>query len=104
MFKLTILRQDNTIYWVEHFNTQVELDVWLTEEQTRPYWDITFITQIDDLTPIIDPVQLLAQKESDEARAYLLATDWYVLRSFDGIPVPSEITLERIAARLKVVR
>ena len=41
-FKLKIKRQDNSIYWVEHFNSIESLNIWLTEEQTRPYWDSTW--------------------------------------------------------------
>jgi hypothetical protein len=45
-----------------------------------------------------------AQKESEEAKAYLLSTDWYIIREMDsGVPCPSEIKQLRAQARLKVI-
>jgi hypothetical protein len=44
------------------------------------------------------------QRINSEAEAYLLSTDWMVIRSIDGIAVPAEVTLERIAARARIVR
>lgn len=43
-------------------------------------------------------------KTNDGARAYLAATDWYVIREQEtGEPTPPSILAERAAARLKVV-
>lgn len=39
---LVIKREDNSIYWTEHFNDQVTADKWLADEMTRPYWDKTW--------------------------------------------------------------
>jgi hypothetical protein len=44
------------------------------------------------------------QRINSEAEAYLLSTDWMVIRSIDGIAVPAEVTLERIAARARIIR
>ncbi len=39
MFKLEILKSDGSFYWKEHFEKQEEATKWISEEQTRPYWD-----------------------------------------------------------------
>jgi hypothetical protein len=36
---LTIFRKDGTVYWTENFNDTASAQAWITEEQTRPYWD-----------------------------------------------------------------
>ena len=47
---------------------------------------------------------LLAEKESREALAYLKETDWYVTRSIETqVEVPSEVTIKRAEAREKVL-
>lgn len=51
MFKLTIRKQDGSIYWTEHFNSEPELNRWLDTEKTRPYWNRQYTTEIEDLTP-----------------------------------------------------
>ncbi|WP_221740091.1 hypothetical protein [Stutzerimonas stutzeri] len=39
-----------------------------------------------------------------ESRAYLLSTDWYVVRMQEtGVPIPDDILLARQAARGRVV-
>lgn len=51
-YTLKIVRQDSSIYWIAYFNSLDLLNHWLTEEQTRPYWDNTWTTHIytqDDL-------------------------------------------------------
>lgn len=56
-FRLEIKRTDATIYWVEHFKTKEDGDRWLAEEQTRPYWDKSFIpTFIELADPPPNPV------------------------------------------------
>lgn len=45
--KLTIKRADDSIYWVEHFNSVTEQERWLAEEMTRPYWDPTYTTEVE---------------------------------------------------------
>jgi hypothetical protein len=49
--KLTIKRADNSVYWVEHFDSQNDLDKWLAVEMTRPYWNSEFTTETLDITP-----------------------------------------------------
>ena len=42
--------------------------------------------------------------ESNEARAYLKSTDWYIIREMDaGTPCPQEIKDARALARTKVI-
>lgn len=42
--------------------------------------------------------------DKSEARAYLAATDWYIVREMDsGTPCPQEIKDLRAAARLKII-
>lgn len=54
---------------------------------------------------VIDVTAQLEQEQiNKEALQYLADTDWYVIRSIDGVPVPSEIATERAAARLRIVR
>lgn len=58
-----------------------------------------FTVEITDVT-----VEHQAMLESNEARAYLHATDWYIIREFDaGIACSQEIKDLRAAARLKVL-
>jgi hypothetical protein len=53
-------------------------------------------------------VALVAKKAQDklneESMKYLAETDWVVIRSLDGIPVPQDIQEKRIAARAAIVR
>lgn len=51
MFELIINKSDGSHYWTEYFNTRPALDKWLATEQTRPYWDATYTTEIIDHTP-----------------------------------------------------
>lgn len=50
MYQLIIRRQDNSIYWIEHFNTSQALDLWLATEKTRPYWVSSYTTEITVLS------------------------------------------------------
>lgn len=52
IFKLVIKRQDGSTYWVEHFVALEELERWLAEERTRPYWDESYVPHrlsLDDM-------------------------------------------------------
>lgn len=51
MVILVITKSDLSPYWTEHFNDLASCNRWLAEEQTRPYWDKTYISTITDLTP-----------------------------------------------------
>lgn len=48
---LIIKKADGSTYWTEYFNSMALLNAWLSVEQTRPYWDKSFTTQIVDNTP-----------------------------------------------------
>lgn len=67
-FKLTIKKPDGSHYWTEHFNEMVDLDRWLTEEKTRPYWDKGFIYEVVAPARGIVPDNL---KESKELIKYM---------------------------------
>jgi hypothetical protein len=51
MFELLIKKLDGSIHWKEHFNTIEDAQKWITEEQTRTYWDATNTFEITDKTP-----------------------------------------------------
>lgn len=69
MFKLEIKKQDGSSYWTESFNTKLELDEWLAEEKTRPYWDPEYIYEIIQIAnPVVTPIAVDPEKqESIEA-------------------------------------
>jgi hypothetical protein len=99
-YKLTIKNPDNSVYWVEHFKTEAEKNKWLAEEQTRPYWNPSFTTEVEVLT---NPTPTQQEIDQQEALKYLASTDWYIIREMDsGVPCPAEIKQLRQAARLKV--
>lgn len=43
---LKIKRQDGSVYWIEYFNYIEDLNIWLTEEKTRFYWDPNYTSEI----------------------------------------------------------
>jgi hypothetical protein len=67
MITLTIKRVDGSTYWVDHFNTQDECDKWLAEEQTRSYWDKSYVSTSSVDTP--NPAMALAEAERVQAIA-----------------------------------
>lgn len=52
MFELIILKADGSLYWIEHFNDHSSAIAWITEEQTRSYYDPSYTYSIVDHTPI----------------------------------------------------
>lgn len=48
-YKLTILKEDDSIYWVEYFNSKEALDHWFEEEKTRPYWFVNYKSEIEEI-------------------------------------------------------
>lgn len=52
MFELIIKKADQSIYWKEQFSSLAKAQAWLAVEQTRPYWNVGYSTQIIDHTPI----------------------------------------------------
>lgn len=86
MFKFLVNNGSNEA----RFETQAEGIIWVetTFGQGTPY-------TIVDVT---------AEKESQDALAYLSSTDWYVIREADnGTPVPADIRAAREDARSKVI-
>jgi hypothetical protein len=65
MLKLTIKKSDGSVYWIEHFNSLGALNKWLSAEQTRPYWNESFTTETEDLTP---PPPSQEEIDADAAR------------------------------------
>lgn len=47
--QLKIYKPDGSIYWIEHFNSTTELQRWLDEEKTRPYWNPEYTHEIVNL-------------------------------------------------------
>lgn len=66
MFKLIIRKGDGSHYWTEHFNKQNQLEKWLAEEMTRPYWKQEFTTEIIDQTPPPPSAEEIAEKEAEK--------------------------------------
>lgn len=47
----------------------------------------------------------MQETANQSARAYLISTDWYVLRMFEtGAAIPDDVSAARLAARAQVVR
>lgn len=46
--KLTIKKEDGSIYWIENFKDHQACNIWLTEEQTRPYWNDNYTTETEE--------------------------------------------------------
>jgi hypothetical protein len=74
---LNIYNEDGSLYWKEHFNRQEDLDKWLEEEKTRPYWNKNFVTEIEDipqpdLSEREDQMQKIQEKKQS-AKEKLLA-------------------------------
>lgn len=77
MITLNITYADGKHYWTEYFNSMDECTKWLSEEETRPYWQKDFVTEIIDKTQEVQD-QLDAAKAKREQAAsakILLATE-----------------------------
>ena len=71
-FTLKIYNKDNSIYWTEHFNSKKELDIWLEEEKTRPYWKEEFVCNIEEIdNPVVDMSEEIAKIEAKRNSAKL---------------------------------
>lgn len=46
---LNIYNEDGSLYWKEHFNDEKDLEKWLEEEKTRPYWNQKFKIDIQEI-------------------------------------------------------
>lgn len=49
MYKITIKRADDSIYWEMCVGSQEIADLWIAEEQTRPYWDPTYTVTVEQV-------------------------------------------------------
>lgn len=47
---LNIYNEDGSLYWKEHFNDEKDLEKWLEEEKTRPYWNQKFKIDIQEIS------------------------------------------------------
>lgn len=47
---LNIYNEDGSLYWKEHFNNEKDLEKWLEEEKTRPYWNQKFKIDIQEIS------------------------------------------------------
>lgn len=65
MFKLIIKKQDQSIYWTEYFDSLNNLNTWLDEEKTRPYWTRSYATEIINI-PSPRVVETYADKRLKE--------------------------------------
>lgn len=45
-YKLTIYKEDDSVYWVEHSDSIDRLTAWLEEEMTRFYWNPAYTHEI----------------------------------------------------------
>jgi hypothetical protein len=80
MITLKIFNPDGSVYWQEYFDTIQDQEVWLNEEQTRPYWDPNFTTQVIDdhepMTPVpptADELAVLAGLQAQAKGAEIIA-------------------------------
>lgn len=85
MFKLTIKKQDGSTYWVEHFNTQENLDRWLNEERSRLYWKQEYTTEIQDLTPPPPTQEEIDREQSRKNEEQTLKARLRVLANRDDL-------------------
>ena len=67
MITLTIKKADNSIYWVERFNSQAHADKWLAEEMTRPYWLNSYVATSVETLPPVPTAEEIAAKAADDA-------------------------------------
>ena len=85
----------------EDISNAVETREIVDSEQTIIEYKLLaeYILESEDISDSIR-----AQKESEEARAYLNSTDWLIIRQLEsGVLCPQEIRDARASARLKVI-
>lgn len=69
MIKLTIYKEDKSVYWVSYFNTMDECNAWLEVEKTRPYWVDSYYYAIEDHTaPPVSEAEKEQIKDREEKR------------------------------------
>lgn len=100
----------NTDHWVEDYTGPREkldeADMWCEEflengrSRIRCHFPLNYKIEKRDVTAEV------AQEEANrKALAYLLETDWYVIRELDsGVVVPDDVKQKRAEARLAINR
>lgn len=80
-----------------------ENDSYNVSDEQIVRWDFKYVPQptmeeLQALAPVVE--EAITQAEINaEARAFLVSTDWYILRELEGIPCPEGIKLLRQKAR-----
>ena len=70
------------------------------DERTQYKFAVEYTIEMSDIT-----TQVLMAKANEDATAYLIATDWYVIRLAETQKaIPTDILSKRAAARLTIVR
>jgi hypothetical protein len=98
-FELIIKNPDGSKYWSEGFQTKIELNKWLKEEQSRPYWKKGFTFEIIDNTEAIKEIER-ERKEKQEAVFKEIERARGELKKFREIPSPD---LSAVVAALNQV-
>lgn len=75
---LNILNSDGSLYWKETFNTQDDLDSWLNEEKTRPYWNSDFMCKIEEIKNY-DHEKFAIASFKEKRNSLLAQTDFMML-------------------------
>ena len=83
---------------VYEINEDVLISPAMYELQSILISPATYSVEITDIT-----AQLEQERINVVSRKYLDDTDWYVIRSLEGTPVPSGILTERALARSRII-
>lgn len=97
---IQILIKKNNIVTHSSIKESIEAaNAWVDNVSATGAFGIDYTVELTDIS-----AQLLAEKESQEALAYLASTDWMVVRKSEtGVDYPQEVKDLRAAARLKVI-
>jgi hypothetical protein len=79
MLKLTVYNPDTTIYCVQFFNDRPSAELWISDEQTRPYWNVGSTFSIIDVTEVPSSDQVLVRQMNElrlQRNALLVSSDW----------------------------
>ncbi len=98
MFKLEILKKNNSMYWTEIFRSEIEAQTWLTEEQTRDYWSKDFKVTITNITPAP-----MSKAESDLVATKVVAKE-KSRRDFLDLDLSKIGTVKELVSVLKAVQ
>lgn len=64
-FELVIKNADGSVYWTEGFDSRLDLNTWLKEEKSRPYWKKNFVVEELDNSKAVEK----AEAATEAARA-----------------------------------